>query len=148
MPEGATLFRPRVRRRPTIAAPRRALVTKREHSIPGGAILRQTIKQVFLTRRTKGGRPSTPRRQVLALRAVHDHIPARSARILAFPCLGRPPFVLRVKNTYLLSCWLDFRPAAKPSRKMNPRCCPARWTNQPAKRAVDSFIVGCRLIRW
>src|SRR5271166_3770176 len=55
------------------------------------------------------------------------------------------PFFLRVKNTYLLSCWLDCRPAAKPSRKMNPRCCPARWANQPAKQAVDSFIVGCRL---
>src|SRR5208337_2190898 len=58
------------------------------------------------------------------------------------------PFFLRVKNTYLLSCWLDFRPAAKPSRKMNPRCCPARWANQPAKQAVDSFIVGCRLSRF
>src|SRR5271165_4588801 len=81
-----------LRRRPTIAASRRALDRKREHSIPGGTILPQTIKQVFLTRRTKGGRPSTPKRQVLALRAVHDHIPARSARILAFPCLGRPPF--------------------------------------------------------
>src|SRR5271165_7117517 len=108
-------------------APTQHVVWDCSPPIAHGTILRQAIKQVSVFNTEEKGRTTeTRRKQVLALRAVFGHTSARSTRILASLCLNRPPFFLRVKNTCLLSCWLDCRPAAKASRKMDPACCPAR----------------------
>src|SRR5271165_1890136 len=89
----------------------------------------------------------TRRRQVFALPAICGHTPARSARILASPCLGRPPFVLCVKNTYLLAFFAGWI-AGLPRRQA------ASWTQCAVllgrrinlrNRTVDSFSVGRRL---
>jgi hypothetical protein len=70
-------------------------------------VIKQVVKQVFLSQRNKGERSRAQSRQVVALRAKFDQILALSAKILALRALNRSPLFLCEKDFFLLACLID-----------------------------------------